>query len=501
MMKITGNTNKNSFAIGDEIIIELDFNNSPELLDDLTNININIYRFDIERNNFVLGFGHPPQVEEGKVLVKRTITESFNEGVHFINGVKLIYGEEVSKQLFFAPGRDVPEMIFWVSDSEKNIISSEELSLKIKELSIERNKFTNKEIITEKAHIKPDSCNLYKVFIFSVGCLVHNPQIMAGYTIYPLKGGYDYTHMHQSVNEFLKSGYGISIPYEKSIAENFGRSTPLFVVVFHNVRAVEYSDAAVHCSRFAENLFTILSFEKGQRPNQYATVTISPHESRFWQSFHFPGYSGNLVSDFNPASTAGYIENLLPLIEKSPWIDLLIKTFSEAQSEKNIDFAYLKLWSILEMISKKRVPEKTIPITYPDGSAITYGDGTQVKTDSALGKTYHWLFQNNFQQVSVNFGPEGIEILFEGATDISDDPNFRKNKEVICLWDVVSGLYEIRNSTAHSGEFNPISAKSGNGRQRIAAKLYELPYNHLLSHIQGIVKLLISNEISNEKTS
>ena len=499
-MKITGNTNKKSFAVGDELIIELDFNNSPELLDGLTNININIYKFDIERNNFVFGFGYPPQIEEGKILVNRTITESFNEGVHFINGVKLIYGEEGSKQLFLAPGRDVPEMIFWVSDSKKDIISNEELSLKIKELSVERNKFANQEMITERASINPDSCNLYRVFIFSVGCLVHNPQIMAGYTIYPLKSGYDYTHMHQSVDEFLKSGYGISIPYEKTIAENFGRSTPLFVVVFQKVRAVEYSDAAMHCLNFTENLFTVLAFEKGQRPNQYATVTFCPSENRFWQSFHFPGYTGNLVSDFNPSSTAGHIENLLPLIEKSPWIDLLMKTFSEAQSEKNIDFAYLKHWSILEMISKKRVQEKNIPINYPNGSAINYRDGIQVKTNSALGKVYHWLFQNNFQQASVNFGSEGIEILFEGATDTSSDPNLRKDKEVICLWDVVRGLYEIRNSTAHSGEFSPISAKLGNDRQKVAAKLYELPYNHLLSHIQGIVKLLINKEISNEKT-
>ena len=105
-----------------------------------------------------------------------------------------------------------------------------------------------------------------------------------------------------------------------------------FMFMPHFMQPIVYSNNTYNvCLNFTENLFTVLAFEKGQRPNQYATVTFCPSENRFWQSFHFPGYTGNLVSDFNPSSTAGHIENLLPLIEKSPWIDLLMKTFSEAQ--------------------------------------------------------------------------------------------------------------------------------------------------------------------------
>jgi hypothetical protein len=72
-----------------------------------------------------------------------------------------------------------------------------------------------------------------------------------------------------------------------------------------------------------------------------------------WHLYEMPGYKGNLISDFNPVSTANQIERLLPRLQVDSFARLLMKTYAEATAEGDYGFSLLRYWSILELVGDK----------------------------------------------------------------------------------------------------------------------------------------------------
>ncbi len=483
---------KTTYFVGDEINIKIDFNNSPDLLENAKNINIDIFKVDVERNNFAFGFGVSPLSENNVVNVSKILPENFQTGLYVVSGIKLIYGED--GQEIRSISVDAPrKRFFWLSDH--GLLDESNLYEKVSELESARNKYVNAEIRTA-ATIERAQYEQFKVVIFGVGCLLHAPQLMEGYVLHPLGQGYSYDHMLGAVNSFMRKIYGILLDKVDSIQSSFASSTPLFAVEFNNIKSVDHLDAGAHCTHLAENIFTILAYDRGQRPRSFATVMLNSKTGQVWQGFHFPGYRGNLISDFNPASTANTVQRLLPKIESSPWVDLILRIYADAKTENNIDYACLKFWQILEMVAKKHVLDNSIEITSPDGTSITDGNGNILTTRFALGKVYRYLFNKEGGSAVCHIG-ENEKVIFESSEDARNNPNFDQNTKVVSLWETLTALYEIRNATAHSGKFDVDNASNGTVRERKAAELLQLSHGTFISHIQRILMLTVSSEINN----
>lgn len=483
---------KTTYLVGDEINIQIDFINSPDLLKNATNINIDIFRVDIERNNFAFGFGVPPLSNDNVVKVSKKLPEDFKTGLYVVSGIKLIYGED-GQEIKNISVDDPLKRFFWVSNNET--LDKSGLYEKVSELESSRNQYVNAEIVTT-ATIGRAQCEQFKVVIFGVGCLLHAPQLMEGYVLHPLGQGYSYDHMLGAVNSFMRRIYGVSLDKVDSIQSSFASSTPLFAVEFNNIKSVDHNDAGAHCTNLAENIFTILAYDRGQRPRSFSTVIINSKTGQVWQGFHFPGYKGNLISDFNPASTANTLQRLLPKVESSPWVDLILRIYADAKTEHNMDYACLKFWQILEMVAKKHVRNNSIEITRPDGTPITDGDGNTLTTKFALGKVYKYLFDKEGGSAVCHIG-ENIKVIFESSDDARNNPNFDQNTKVVPLWETLTALYEIRNATAHSGKFDINNASCGSGRERNAAELLQLSHGTFIGHIQSILMMTVSSEINN----
>jgi len=489
-MKVNLTLNKTTYSRDEELQIELDLGLSPDLASNLTTINIDISIINVERNRFVWGFGYAPQVVNNKIQIRRKLDENLSEGLYVISGLKFIYGRDGSRQIVLGPEKDIPRTLFWLGSKSDTSIDHVGLNSRFKELLIARNNYINKVIITRQASEPAAPTKNYIVLVFAVGCLVHGTHNLAGYTIYPLRQGYSYEHMLKSINNFLAKKCGITLSFDKGIDEDFGHSTPLFVIEYKNVVALDEIDAARWCADYSDDIFTILSYEKGQRPNQYATVAIEPKTKRLWQWFHFPGYSGNLISSFNPSSTADMIDALLPRIQNSPWLDLILHSFGEATSEKNVNVAYLKHWSVLELIGKRRVRENDIKLTYPNGDAIIDSQGKNATTKNALGKVYRWLMQSEVPALN------GSDVIFETYQTARERAMPDNEIEIVKLWDVLKAAYEIRNSTAHEGSFDLAKASQGDERQKLAAYLFNLANNIHFDYTKLITKYAVSQEIS-----
>ena len=484
--------NKTTYGAEDEIDILINFSDSSQTLENVSNISIDIFRVDIERNNFVFGFGAKPPEGSQVANIKQKLPNNFQKGLYVVSGVKLIYGED-GHEIRNVEIEESRKRFFWFSNDE--MLTENDLYRKISELEISRKQYLNAEIQTTAA-LGGDQCRQYKVIIFGVGCLLHSPQLMKGYVLYPLGRGYSYDHMLSAVNDFTQKNYGFHLDKDESIKSSFASSTPLFAVEFNNIKALDHRDAGSYCEYFSENIFTILAYDRGQRPRTFATVIVDPETSQIWQAFHFPGYRGNLVSDFNPSSTANTLQRLLPRIESSPWVDLILRIYADAKTETNRDYACLKFWQLLEMIAKKHVPDNTIEILRPDGTPIEDANGNAVTTKYALGKVYKYLFDSEAGS-SVRHSNDGEKIIFESSGDARENPNFDENTTVISLWDTLSALYQIRNATAHAGKFDIDSARSGGERERKAMKLLCLTHGAFIDHVGSIVMSVVSSEISN----
>lgn len=483
---------KTTYGSEDEIDIQINFSNSPQALENVTNINIDIFRVDIERNNFVFGFGAKPP--EGSLVanIKQKLPNNFQEGLYVVSGIKLIYGEDGHDKRNVEI-EDSRKRFFWFSNNET--LAEKDIYRKITEFEVSRQQYVNSEIKTTAA-LGSDQCKQYKVIIFGVGCLLHSLQLMKGYVLYPLGLGYSYDHMLSAVNDFTQKKYGFHLDRVESIESSFASSTPLFAVEFNNIRALNHSDAGSHCGYFSENIFTILAYDRGQRPRTFATIIVDVKTSEIWQSFHFPGYRGNLISDFNPSSTANTLQRLLHRIERSPWVDLILRIYADAKTETNRDYACFKYWQILEMIAKKHVSDNTIEVSRPDGTPIEDAIGKAVTTKYALGKVYKYLFDRE-GGLSVRHSNGSEKIIFESSEDARANPNFDANTTVISLWDTLSALYQIRNATAHSGKFNVDIASSGGLRERKAVELLSLSHGAFIDYVSGILMSVVSTEINN----
>jgi len=493
-MKVT--LSNTSFSKKDNIKLYIDFESDLDLLKKVTNISINISRIDKQRNHFVLGFGSAPDISSSIAQASKSIPDNWEEGLYLISSINLITAETPEGNIRIVPRKDIPDLFFWYSGTQSLELVEHELTDKINQLNDERGRFMNTELISSNV-TDINKATSYKVMIFAVGCLVHSPQIMKGYTLHPLDRGYDYSHMLDAVNSFVTLKHGITLEPVESIKHSFSSSTPLFVIEYINIKAIDHIDAGKFCTLLSEKIFTILAYEKGQRPSHFASLIVDSNSNESWQAFHFPGYRGNLVSDFNPSSTADALERILPKIDTSPWIDLLMRTYADAESEQNSNYACLKFWSILEMVAKKEVTDNNIELSYPNGDAIYDFGGNVVKTKSALGKVYKHVLDSGVPSSIISNGENGTKLIFESYDDAEKNPNFDEKTTIIKLWETMSALYEIRNSTAHSGKFDYDAAKTGNAREQLAAKLWELEYQTFLREIRNILKFIVSKELNN----
>lgn len=489
---VLGSIDKTTYQAGDDIRIDIDFSNVPELLEGTSNINIDIFRIDRERNNLAFGFGLDIESETGQLSITQKLPDNLTAGLYLVTGIRLIYGKE-PLEVKNVQIKNI-NSLFFLCSSEK-VFLQQEVDLKVREAERLRYDYINKEIVTDSVIDKGQKTN-YKIIIFSVGCLLHSSQIMEGYTLYPLGHGYSYDHMLASVNNFTNKKYGFNLDKDDQIERAFSFSTPLFAIEFNNVIAINDEDASRHCCALAENIFTVLAYDRGQRPSSFATVMINQASGEIRQSFHFPGYKGNLLSAFNPSSTANTLERMLPKLEGSSWNDLIMRIYADAKSETNQYYSCLKYWSILEMLAKHHVQDNNIELTKPCGEPLLdYGDNV-VMTNSALGKVYKYSFDKKIPP-SISQNSNGEKVIFESTSDAMADPNNDETTVIVSLWELLSSLYEVRNATAHSGQFDVEQAKSGNRRKKKAAELWEMENSSFLSHIQSMLMVIVGLELNN----
>jgi hypothetical protein len=487
---------KISYHNTENINIVLDIQDSNIETSNLTNININIYKLDEKRNEFTYGFGSSPKLEKNKFNISQKLSESLKGGIYFIRHIKLVYGniekgDNCVKSLL--PKRDFELKFFHIRNTEGcEPLTSTDIEKKIGVISKKRQVYRTEPILAYK---EQDDISLksYRVLIFGIGCLIHNVQELNGYTIYPINTGLDYSNMNNPVNDFISKHLRFNIPYNNKINKEFKSSAPLFVIDYLTVKSKDFSNAFLSCNAISQTIFSILANQNGQRPDLFAYIVIDCETNKYNFNFQFPGYQGNIVSDFSPTKTANEIDKLLPILSTDPWLKFVFDSHSFALNETNIDLKYFRLWAILELIAKKEITENNIKIVNAGNEYIQDDKGDITKTKYALAKVYYFVYKLNLMQTSSSSSIVGSEYSY--MFEMNKTLNCPEGTEKIILWDSLSAMYAIRNATAHKGKFILEEAMNGNPKDKLAAKYYPIGFNMLLNQLESIVRKAIDNQI------
>lgn len=460
----------------------------PEIsIADLENLNVTIFRIEVERNNLAVSFGRKPAAQNKNVTLEIALPGTLKAGLHAVGSAVL---HSIGAEDLAAPLKIQFEPIFFeVRDHFRQPSTPYQIAEMRRALEKARQKYTDRIHQTREASEDLSSAGFFRVTIFGVGCLIHSRQQLDGYHLEPLGFGLSHKSHLELLNVFLKREGCDELPFNEEIETHFQHSTPALAITYRRVQALGHENALKYCREHTRNIFQILGVERGQIPREFACFAQEHGTPKYWHSFEMPGYRGNLVSDFNPTQIANAIETKLPKLETNPFTRLLVRSYAEATGEQDSGFQMLRYWTVLELVADRSVKRKT-PILNHDGSSILKQDGKPQTTNSQQGRVYQYILLNkSFAGIyTKNDGGKNVTTII-GDTSAS---NYQPGMQVISLWEMVQAAYAVRCAVAHEGYFD-VSRRKSSG-EILASNLLTKGHPDLLDFIKSQAQMAIWRE-------
>lgn len=463
--------NAYSYLAGERVVCRLAVTLDVPL-DRVTNVSLDFFCIEPMRDQFAFGFGMAPRVVAETLEVEQSFPTDFRAGLYGIGGATLSIGliDGAEEPTGTAPQNirvTFSPVIFQVRTAPEQPASPEAIAQQVAVVVDRRAQLASRPFIVDPLTDAKEQPR-FKVYVFGVGCLIHQPQQLEGFAILPLAQGLSHYNMSEIVNRFLQGNGFEPLPFIEATEKAFAESTPVFVVAYTMAIATGPEAALEYCRQHAERIFSILGIERGQKPRAFAYVATQYNTSQWWHRFDFPGYRGNLLSDFNPVNTANQIERLMPRLDANPFSRLIVGTYGDATAEQEYGFGLLRFWSVLELVAERKIAAG-MPVVHPDGTAILNAKGNPETTNSKHGKVYAYILANGAFEESGSYTEAGVQKSYHVGD--AKNPNVTAATEVFPLWDMVRATYAIRNAIAHEGQFDIVKAQAGDVYQQLAARL------------------------------
>lgn len=459
---------KSSYLAGDEVRLLLRCSPQSEIrFAQVTNISVDIHRIEIARNQFAFGFGANPNSSGDVQEVRQTIPREFSPGFYLIAGATFCWettsGQPTQERVRFRP------ICFAVQTILERPFTAQQVLTAVDNLMVERRSYVEHEIQTDQVRQSKVGGKQFVVHVFGVGCLIHAHQQLQGCSIIPLNMGLSHKRMLEIVNISL-ARLGIDeLPFSAEFEEQFQRSTPTVLVSYDTVCATDHDDAMRHCSAHANQIFSLLGLDRGQKPREFACFATEYGTTQRWHYFHQPWYRGNLVSDFNPVAVANLIERCLPKLQAQPFLRLLVSTFADATSEENQGFALLRYWAVMELMADRHVHGE-FAVTHPNGVPILKPSGKPEHTGAKVARVYQYILDSGAFVETISHTQNGIQLQCIIGGDATQ-PGYTTETELLPLWDMVKAAYVVRNAVAHEGQFDLDKAALGDPYEQLAGRL------------------------------
>ena len=265
------------------------------------------------------------------------------------------------------------------------------------------------------------------------------------------------------INSLLRDVGWHSQVDESKWVETTSQQSHNAAIVIPEIWAADIDEAYELLRDATTKLLAVLALNRGAAGTTTVSVIEAPAEDGSANYRVFPpgrSYLGNLIG--GPISGEGQRDVVTKFlgIDQDPLVRLCCDLYVEALAERSIDARFLRLWSILEVLSAARVTSG-LPVRLPDGSTWP---GQRHSTKFAAPRVYQYiqtLLGRNIDLDSLG-GPK------------TDMPNS------------VRAWYARRNATGHYGRFVPGDAEqSAQGwySNAVKTKTDEWQWISSLSHL------------------
>ena len=239
------------------------------------------------------------------------------------------------------------------------------------------------------------------------------------------------------INKYLSS-LGVSNILEKNEREDILYNNPGLVVSFPKIFAKDQKEAAEIAEKEVLNLLKSLALTRDAFGAIAATMIIDGPNKLHYRVYK-NAYNGNIIHGDEFGENPFLNRHLTAIIRKNQYFNLLVSLYSEALKENNIEIAYSRFWSILEVMAEKmNFPNKALKKYYLDGTKIgnTQNNNPNIK-DKVRELVRYYLSRSS-----------GLRQIFS-----EKDRVLTRSDDLIAIW------HRHRNCMMHSGGCFYLDAK------------------------------------------
>lgn len=329
-------------------------------------------------------------------------------------------GESDESRCFFQSGRDYPRVLFEVRGQSDLLRSKMEVEGDVLAREYEHSKRLMEEVDVRKNANERGSN--FAIFVFVKDVYIQTQVNFRNYQIVPTNRGLESLDTWNFVNDFLRSNTSTSVNFKYGAQESrqSNQNNPVCVVHFPNVVASSAEEAHLYCRARTEDIVLCLNLIRDSG-GQIFDVVVFNHDIREAIKFFQPSqYVGNLLGGHLSGEGFDRLNQYLTGIERNDLTRFLLVLFREARRERHVDYQYVRLWQILEILAASR--------NYPPGQELLDYNGSLMLDHKGNPRT-------------VGHGPNAVFALFR-------DLSIGKSDE---MWLKVLTWYAFRNAVIHHG--------------------------------------------------
>lgn len=401
--------------------------------EEVTHVGVDLARVEWQETSWWWSSGAKPARQEERLKV------SFDRldvpaGVYVVSRLRFSLGPgEGSENVIDArPTKNFPRTFVHVTDQPVQSAATAELAERLRLVEEGRDKLFLSGIVADPANL---GIGRFRGFAFATRCLITRRMRLGQVEVFPLKRGLRSLEPAIIVNQVLtECGCPPIVDIEGRWAQLSEQSFPLTVVHIPLIYARNHAEAMSAVERHAQAVVDVLSPYRMSYGEVFAFAVASlDFPGGGWYRAVFEGYRGNVLGGFTSGEEPKTLGNDVCNVLANPTLQLFASLYRQAAAETNLDFAYFRLWNLLEAIATQRIPK--VNITTFDGQPIVDAKDRPINTTNNATARVYQLIKNHFQ-------PRGLkENLFLSGLKLRD------------LWSVCRVWSGYRSATAHYGGF------------------------------------------------
>jgi len=398
-----------------------------------------------------------------KLEVFSDLTDKIPEGLYKVKSIKYYKDEELIKQYFEPYNLNLP--VFLLKKDKKRYIGQMVNKMAAKIINILETQYS----IGNKDDLKEEEFDYLQFLFFCDDALITKHYRIGPAEIIPCNKLSTNSRAKQ-IRGFLSDQGFVNIDSKgvsKYLSHAKDKLKRCFVVYFPRVYIKPTKNLFLDLKPYLKKIFGIIALNRGAYPVEKACVIIRRYSDHTHYEYHITEsyYRGNLIggsiSGENPKSLNVQYEEL----EKDPNKREILDKYRYANRELDLDYAYLRYWSILESIV-----------------TVVYNKKPSFEVVKNLVNNSYGGEENAEIMVQLKLGDESFDFI-----------------TLLRIW------YNFRNYTAHNGGLfvqKIIDDKIYSGINRLLETMNKLnmPFEYgedrSLMKLQDVVKNVVKKYIS-----